>query len=361
MDIPSPFAGTVQELRVQVGDRVGEGRRVLLLDGEGAAPSRRHWLTNRSHLPKRLPRPGAAAQEPARAVRRDRTHGAAGRRRGCGRPRCRRRGAGGALFQGPHAGPSVRRLARELGVDLNEISGTGPKGRITKQDLLGAVRGPERAGCRPGPCSGRRYPGVPARTSRSSVPSRGKPLRESSGCPGRICTGRGSISRTSPTTTRRTLLTSTPTGKQLDTEARGDGYRVTLLAFLIKASMSALREFPKFNSSLTPEKDALIYKSYYNIDVAVDTPDGLVVPVIRDVDRKGIREISQELAAVSVRAREGKLSPPTSRAAVSRSPASAVSAVPASRQWSTPRRWRSSAWSAPGLRRCGTARRSCRD
>jgi pyruvate dehydrogenase E2 component (dihydrolipoamide acetyltransferase) len=84
---------------------------------------------------------------------------------------------------------------------------------------------------------------------------------------------------------------------------------VTLLAFLMKASVSALREFPKFNSSLTPEKDALIYKGYYHLGVAVDTPEGLVVPVIRDVDRKGITELSQELGATSARAREGKLGP----------------------------------------------------
>src|SRR5580704_10379274 len=97
--------------------------------------------------------------------------------------------------------------------------------------------------------------------------------------------------------------------RELDTAAKADGYRVTLLAFLMKASVSALREFPKFNSSLTPEKDALIYKGYYHLGIAVDTPEGLVVPVIRDVDRKGITELSRELGAVSTRAREGKLGP----------------------------------------------------
>ena len=97
--------------------------------------------------------------------------------------------------------------------------------------------------------------------------------------------------------------------RELDTAAKAEGYRVTLLAFLMKASVSALREFPKFNSSLTPEKDALIYKGYYHLGVAVDTPEGLVVPVIRDVDRKGVTELSQELSATSARAREGKLGP----------------------------------------------------
>jgi pyruvate dehydrogenase E2 component (dihydrolipoamide acetyltransferase) len=95
--------------------------------------------------------------------------------------------------------------------------------------------------------------------------------------------------------------------KELDTAAKEKGFRVTLLAFLMKASVSALRQFPEFNSSLTPEKDALILKKYYNIGVAVDTPDGLVVPVVKDVDRKGVNEISQELGAISKKARDGKL------------------------------------------------------
>ena len=102
--------------------------------------------------------------------------------------------------------------------------------------------------------------------------------------------------------------------RELDTAARADGYRVTLLAFLLKASVSALREFPKFNSSLTPEKDALIYKSYYHLGVAVDTPEGLVVPVIRDVDRKGIRELSQELGVVWPRPGTASSTWPTCRA-----------------------------------------------
>ncbi|MBV8573724.1 MAG: 2-oxo acid dehydrogenase subunit E2, partial [Acetobacteraceae bacterium] len=95
--------------------------------------------------------------------------------------------------------------------------------------------------------------------------------------------------------------------KELDSAARDKGYRVTLLAFLIKASVAALKQHPEFNSSLSPEKDALILKKYYNIGIAVDTPDGLVVPVIRDADRKGITELSQEMGAISKRAREGKL------------------------------------------------------
>ena len=97
--------------------------------------------------------------------------------------------------------------------------------------------------------------------------------------------------------------------KELDTAAKEKGYRVTLLAFLMKASVACLKQFPEFNSSLSPEKDALILKRYYHLGIAVDTPDGLVVPVIRDVDRKGITELSQEMGAISKKARDGKLSP----------------------------------------------------
>jgi pyruvate dehydrogenase E2 component (dihydrolipoamide acetyltransferase) len=97
--------------------------------------------------------------------------------------------------------------------------------------------------------------------------------------------------------------------KELDTAAKAEGYRVTLLAFLLKASVSALRAYPAVNSSLSPEGDSLIMKKYVNIGVAVDTPDGLVVPVITDVDRKGIAELSKDLGAVSAKAREGKLGP----------------------------------------------------
>ena len=115
--------------------------------------------------------------------------------------------------------------------------------------------------------------------------------------------------RTSPTRTTPTSPISRSYRKELDATAKPKGYRVTLVAFLLKASVSALKEYPDVNSSLAPSKDALILKRYYNIGVAVDTPDGLVVPVIRDVDRKGILELSQELTAVSARMRDGKITP----------------------------------------------------
>ena len=136
--------------------------------------------------------------------------------------------------------------------------------------------------------------------------------------------------------------------KQLDTAAKGEKnpYRVTLLAFLVKAVVGALKKHPEFNSSLSPEKDAIIVKEYYNIGIAVDTPGGLVVPVVKDADRKGIVDLSREFMEISAKARDGKLKPPpTCRAARSRSPASAGSAAPASPRSSTPPRSQFSAWS----------------
>jgi pyruvate dehydrogenase E2 component (dihydrolipoamide acetyltransferase) len=209
-----------------------------------------------------------------------------------------------ADFDGAHAGPGVRRLARELGMDLAGVSGTGPKGRITKEDLLAAVRG---ATAGPAAAVGAGIPEVPAQDFSKFGPVEVRPLS-------RIQRLSGPQLHRSwlniPHVTHNDAADITDLDayrRELDTVAKAEGYRVTLLAFLMKASVSGLREFPKFNSSLTAEKDALIYKSYYNIGVAVDTPDGLVVPVIRDVDRKGIREISQELGTVSAKARDGKL------------------------------------------------------
>jgi pyruvate dehydrogenase E2 component (dihydrolipoamide acetyltransferase) len=193
----------------------------------------------------------------------------------------------------------VRRLARELGMDLVAVSGTGPKGRITREDLLAGVRGAAAAGAG--------IPEIPAQDFSKFGPVEVRPLSRIQRLSGPQL-HRSWLNIPHVTHNDAADITDLDAYRtELDTVAKAEGYRVTLLAFLMKASVSGLREFPKFNSSLTAEKDALIYKSYYNIGVAVDTPDGLVVPVIRDVDRKGIREISQELGTVSAKARDGKL------------------------------------------------------
>ncbi len=303
MDIPSPAAGTVRELRIGVGDRVEKGSLILLLD-TGGALTQPPSLTDQQERPaQETAGPVAAAQQPARrsadAVPPPAETIAPVTAVGIGPP---------ADFDAGHAGPGVRRLARELGVDLTAVSGTGPKGRITKEDLLAGVRepvAPATAATPSAPAAG--IPEIPAQDFSKFGPVEIRPLSRIQRLSGPQL-HRSWLNIPHVTHNDEADITDLDAyRRELDTLAKTEGYRVTLLAFLMKASVSGLREFPKFNSSLTAEKDALIYKSYYHVGVAVDTPDGLVVPVIRDVDRKGIREISQELGVVSAKARDGKL------------------------------------------------------
>ena len=301
MDVPSPAAGRVDELRVKLGDLVSAGSSVLLLDTQGA-------LTEPPSLADQQEPPGqegpelvAAMQEPAR--RPAETAQLAPAPPAAALP---------ADFGAAHAGPGVRRLARELSVDLATVTGTGPKGRITKEDLLAIVRGP---GAEPGvpvpavpaAAAGVGIPEIPAQDFSKFGPVEVRPLSRIQRISGPQL-HRSWLNVPHVTHNDEADITELDAlRRELDTAARAEGYRVTLLAFLMKVSVSALREFPRVNSSLTPEKDALVYKGYYHIGVAVDTADGLVVPVIRDVDRKGVNELSRELSAVSARARDGKL------------------------------------------------------
>ncbi len=284
MDIPSPAAGTVRELRVKVGDLVSRGSPVLLLD-TGGADVEPPALEDQQEPPELDAAPAGGPPVTAEAA---------------GPP---------DGFEGVHAGPGVRRLARELGLDLAALSGSGPKGRITKEDVIAGVRGPAGAAgtgaVSPGATAG--IPEVPAQDFSKFGPVEVRPLTRIQRLSGPAL-HRSWLNVPHVTHDDEADITDLDAYRRdLDTAARADGYRVTLLAFLAKASVAALREFPRFNSSLTPEQDALTYKGYYHLGVAVDTPEGLVVPVIRDVDRKGIRELSRELGAVSARAREGKL------------------------------------------------------
>ena len=314
MDIPSPAAGTVRELRVKVGDLVSRGSVILSLDTEGAAVEPPP-LTDQQEPPTLdAADPLAAAREPAaRSIAEAPVAGATagagevGAASGASAPAGAGAGAEAlADFEGVHASPGVRRLARELGLDLTSLSGTGPKGRITKEDVIGSVRGPGAAGAA---AAGAGIPEVPAQDFSKFGPVEVQPLTRIQRLSGPAL-HRSWLNVPHVTHDDEADITDLDTyRRELDATAKAEGYRVTLLAFLMKASVSALREFPRFNSSLTPEKDALIYKGYYHLGVAVDTPDGLVVPVIRDVDRKGITELSKELGATSARAREGKLGP----------------------------------------------------
>jgi pyruvate dehydrogenase E2 component (dihydrolipoamide acetyltransferase) len=309
MDIPSPAAGTVRELRVKVGDLVNRGSPILSLDTEGAAVEPPP-LTDQQEPPTLdAADPVEAAREPAaRSIAEAPVPGATA---GAGEVGAAAGASALADFEGVHASPGVRRLARELDLDLTALSGTGPKGRITKEDVIAGVRGPA-------PMEGGVAGGIPPRVGIPEVPAQDfskfgpvevRPLTRIQRLSGPAL-HRSWLNVPHVTHDDEADITDLDAyRRELDTAAKAEGYRVTLLAFLMKASVSALREFPRFNSSLTPEKDALIYKGYYHLGVAVDTPEGLVVPVIRDVDRKGITELSRELGATSARAREGKLGP----------------------------------------------------
>jgi len=328
MDVPSPAAGTVRELRVKVGDLVSRGSPILLLDTEGTNAAPPEPIEQQEPRGQQAADPVAAAQEPAR-----RSASAAAPPVAEGGPPVTATaaavpgavgpaavpdgaGAGAADFDGVHAGPGARRLARELDVDLTAVSGSGPKGRITKDDVIANVRGPAAGGAAAAPAAapaaatGTGIPEVPVQDFSKFGPVEVRPLTRIQRLSGPAL-HRSWLNVPHVTHNDEADITDLDAyRRELDAAAKAEGYRVTLLAFLLKASVSALREFPKFNSSLTPEKDALIYKGYYHLGVAVDTPDGLVVPVIRDVDQKGIRELSRELGAVSARAREGKLTLP---------------------------------------------------
>jgi len=298
MDVPATAAGKVQDVRVKVGDTVSEGTVVVVVGGDGAGP----LTTPPSLVGQQEPEPEATPGRPAPAP--------APAAQAPSAPPAAAPAAAAAITDvtGAHASPSVRRLARELDLDLNTIKGSGEKGRIVKDDLLAAVRGPDRAAPAAAP-AGAGIPEVPAQDFSKFGPVETVPLPRIKKLSGPFL-HRSWLNVPHVTHNDEADITELdPYRRELDTAAKAEGYRVTLLAFLMKAAVSALRQFPEVNSSLSPEKDSLILKRYHHIGIAVDTPGGLVVPVIRDVGAKGITELSKELGEVSKKARDGKLSP----------------------------------------------------
>ena len=286
MEVPAAEEGRVAEVLVKVGDKVSKGSAILRL--ETRAVAKEPNAPEAVAVPAETAKSGDDAREKAPS------------------PDVRpREGAGTALplaqdFGGVHAGPSVRRLARELDVDLTRISGTGEKGRVTKDDVKRAVAGAS---------GGSAILEIPAQDFAKFGPIETKPLSRLKRLSGPHL-HRAWLNVPHVTHTDESDITELESyRKTLDAAARDKGYRVTLLSFVMKASVVALKEHPELNASLTPDKASLILKRYYNFGVAVDTPDGLVVPVIRDVDRKGIIDLSQELGAVSQKMRDGKIAP----------------------------------------------------
>ncbi|MCC7253964.1 2-oxo acid dehydrogenase subunit E2 [Hyphomicrobium sp.] len=287
MEVPAPSAGKVSEILVNIGDKVSEGSLILKLESEGQATR----ATSGNAVPEQRTAPPPAA-EPQRAPE-----------TAAAKPSDASPLPAPTEFGGVNASPSVRRLARELDIDLTSIKGSGEKGRITKADVKAALGG--------GPAKGNALavPQIPEQDFAKFGPITVQPMTRLKRLSGPHL-HRAWLNIPHVTHADEADITDLEIyRKQLDTDAKIKGYRVTMLPFLMMASVVALKQFPDFNASLAPDGESLILKHYYNIGVAVDTPDGLVVPVIKDVDRKRILELSQELAATSQRMREGKIAP----------------------------------------------------
>ena len=306
MEVPSTHTGKITELKVGVGDRMSEGSLILLLEAADAQapvePPSPEGVQEADAEPPRpkpeqdadAPRPGPAAAGPAAEA-----------------PRANGRSALAPVaesgFAKAHASPSVRAFARELGADLVKIRGTGPKGRILREDIISFVKGvltkasevPEGTGIPPIPEIDFSQFGEIEEVDLPRIKRIAGPFLH-----------RAWLNIPHVTHNDEADITELdPFRKELDTKAKTEGYRVTLLAFIMKAVMAALAEYPDFNASLSGDGTKLIRKKYFHIGIAVDTPGGLVVPVIRNVDQKGIVALSKELGEVSSRAREGKLGP----------------------------------------------------
>ena len=298
MEIPSSAAGVVREIKVQLGDKVNIGDLVAILEGAGEAPAA-------AVAAVAAPAPAAvvAAAAPAAARAEVPAH----------QP-------GAAPVGLPHASPSVRKFARELGVPLNEVKGTGLKGRITAADvqaftrsvMSGATQTAAAAQARPASSAGGDGAALglipwPKVDFAKFGPIERKELSRIKKISGANLL-RNAIMIPAVTNHDDADITDLEAFRvATNKENEKSGVKVTMLAFLIKACVAALKKYPEFNSSL--DGDALVYKNYWHIGFAADTPNGLMVPVIRDADKKGIFQISQEMSELAKKARDGKLSP----------------------------------------------------
>ena len=302
MEIPSSHAGVISELRVKVGDKVKQGSLIALLQGEAGAPAPVASAAAAATAPA-----AASVAAPAAAVSAVASAPAALPAHDPSAPK-------GAL---PHASPSVRRFARELGVPLNEVVGSGPKGRITQDDLHRFVKG------------------VMAGSIATAAQKTASPVGEGGSFPGLLAWPKVDFAKFGPIERKDLSRIQKISGANLhrnwvliphvtnhedaditeleafrvatNKDNEKSGTKVTMLAFMIKAAVAALKKFPQFNASL--DGDQIVLKNYFHIGFAADTPNGLVVPVIRDADKKGIFQISIEMGELAKKARDGKLGP----------------------------------------------------
>ena len=305
MEIPSPAAGVIRELKIKVGDTVNVGDLVAVMDAEGGAAAAPVATAPASAAPAQASAPAPAAPSGSSAS----SSSAASAHNPTATP----------TVGLPHASPSVRKFARELGVPLAEVKGSGPKGRITQDDVQSFTRavmaGSQRTqaqGKAPAASSGGGELGLIA-WPKVDFAKFGPIERKEMGRIKKISGAnllRNAVMIPAVTNHDDADITELEAFRvQLNKEAEKSktGTKVTMLAFLIKACVSALKKFPDFNSSL--DGDALIYKQFWHIGFAADTPNGLMVPVLKDADKKGVYQISQEMGELAKKARDGKLSP----------------------------------------------------
>jgi pyruvate dehydrogenase E2 component (dihydrolipoamide acetyltransferase) len=299
MEVPAPSAGTVKDIKVKVGDKVSEGTLVLTRDAAAqpaaaaSQPAAAPAAASPPPVAAAAPRPAAPAPAPATSS-----------------PTASLEPIDEAKLKLVHAGPSVRRFARELGADLSKVTATGPKGRILQEDVQAYVK-TELARPRGGTGSGLGFNLLPMPQIdfakfgpvQTQALSRIKKLSGAN-------LHRNWVAIPHVTQQDEADITELEAFRKSQADAaKKDGIRFTLLAFLMKAAVVALKQYPNFNSSLSPDGENLILKQYFHIGVAVDTPLGLVVPVIRDADKKGLLELAKELGVISARMRDGKINP----------------------------------------------------
>ena len=292
MDVPADQAGIVKELLVTTGDQVSQGSDILLLEPATAGKEAEPAPANSEQPPVEVEKP---APKPAAEAAAKQVQPPAG-------PTAPVEQAGKGM---PHASPSVRRFARELGATLADISGSGRKGRITREDVQSHVRG--RMQAKAGAGDGLTLPRIEEQdfSQFGAVEFVDLPrIKKISG----PHLHRAWLNIPHVTYHEEADITDMEALRQcMKGHAEKRGARLTPLAFIVKAVVHALQAFPEFNSSLSADGNQLIMKKYFHIGIAVDTPRGLMVPVIRHADRKGVIELAVEMGEISKRARDGKL------------------------------------------------------
>ena len=374
MEIPSTHAGVVKEMKVQVGDKVSQGSVVLVLEAAPAATAAPAPAPPAATATAPAPAPAVPGRAAPATAPLPVAAAGAGSVAGVGTrhpvPTHEPTAPQGAL---PHASPSIRRLARELGVPLAEVKGSGPKGRITQEDLQGFVKGvmagsvqtaaqKAKSPAQAAAAAGGTFPGLlawPQVDFAKFGPVERKELSRIKKISGANL-HRNWVLIPHVTNHDDADITDLEAFRvQLNKENEKSGVKVTMLAFLIKASVAALKKFPEFNASLDGEQ--LVLKNYFHIGFAADTPNGLMVPVIKDADKKGMLQISQEMGELAKKARDGKLGPAEmTRRLLQHQLAWAASAGATSRRSSMRPRSRSWACARAAPNRAGTASSSCR-